>query len=377
MKYRKWIAQTSCCALTIAIATLFSHPTFAAWSDDFDSYETGSTLIGQGAWAGWQLAGPGENDSVVTDERAFSGEHSLLMGGSPYVDLIPQFEGATSGIWSVKAMSYVPEDSNDGMTDIGFLSRHLGFQDATDTQWFGAFRLHMANDLAGDLDGNTEILRDEWIQIEAVFDIDAREYELFYDGEFMSSGTWSGDYALVGLDVWSEDGASPMYYDDFVVAPVIEGSVGDFNNDGTLDVADLDLLLAEVRATSPDLLFDVTEDQLVDFADVEFYVSDETLLNTYVGDANLDGQFNSSDFVTVFTAGEYEDAILLNSTWATGDWNGDGEFNSSDFVSAFSSGGYEQGVRASTSAVPEPNSILLLLIGLAATSAQRPHSRNT
>ncbi len=86
-----------------------------------------------------------------------------------------------------------------------------------------------------------------------------------------------------------------------------------------------------------------------------------TTLKTWVGDSNLDGQFNSADFVTVFAAGEYEDALVKNSKWTTGDWNGDKEFNSSDFVYAFTDGGYELGPRPAAVAIPEPNSAAWLL----------------
>ena len=60
-----------------------------------------------------------------------------------------------------------------------------------------------------------------------------------------------------------------------------------------------------------------------------------------VGDSNGDGVFDSSDLVAVFTAGEYEDGIANNSTFAEGDWNGDGEFDSSDLVFVFSEGDFE------------------------------------
>ena len=83
-------------------------------------------------------------------------------------------------------------------------------------------------------------------------------------------------------------------------------------------------------------------------------------MNTYVGDSNLDGEFNSTDFVVVFTANEYEDGIPNNSGWAEGDWNGDGDFDSSDFVAAFTDGGYEMGIRPAA-VVPEPSTYALLL----------------
>jgi hypothetical protein len=59
-----------------------------------------------------------------------------------------------------------------------------------------------------------------------------------------------------------------------------------------------------------------------------------------VGDANLDGGFDSQDLVRVFQTGEYEDGTLGNSSWAEGDWNGDGEFDSRDLVRAFQAGSY-------------------------------------
>ncbi|MCA9211874.1 MAG: tandem-95 repeat protein [Planctomycetales bacterium] len=58
------------------------------------------------------------------------------------------------------------------------------------------------------------------------------------------------------------------------------------------------------------------------------------------GDSNGDGIFDSSDFVAVFQAGEYEDGIDGNSTFEEGDWNGDGDFNTADFVYVFQIGNY-------------------------------------
>jgi hypothetical protein len=138
--------------------------------------------------------------------------------------------------------------------------------------------------------------------------------------------------------------------------------VGDFNNNGTLDAPDIDLLSAEVRAGTNTASFDLTADAMVNQADRENWVN--VRKKTWFGDANLDGQFNSSDFVAVFGIGEYEDATPANSGWADGDWNGSGDFESGDFVAAFTAGGYEQGVRPAGAAVPEPSGLALLLIGL-------------
>ena len=83
--------------------------------------------------------------------------------------------------------------------------------------------------------------------------------------------------------------------------------------------------------------------------------------HTWIGDADLNGTFGSSDLVTIFSAGKYEQA--LDAGWDEGDWTGDQRFNSSDLVAAFSDGGYEAGPRAAVSAVPEPSAVALILLG--------------
>jgi hypothetical protein len=94
-------------------------------------------------------------------------------------------------------------------------------------------------------------------------------------------------------------------------------------------------------------------------------------IGTWIGDANLDGEFNSTDLVLVFQAGRYE--RLENSNWSQGDWNGDQLTNSSDLVAAFRDGGYEKGPRVTVAAVPEPTSLMLttLIIGLVIINCHR------
>jgi hypothetical protein len=108
-------------------------------------------------------------------------------------------------------------------------------------------------------------------------------------------------------------------------------------------------------------MFDLNDDSLVDAADRVVWIAD--VKQTYVGDANLDGEFNSSDFIFALASGEYEDGVEANSGWSTGDWNGNAEFDSSDLVNALQAGGYEAGPRAATRSVPEPAVAMLLSCG--------------
>jgi hypothetical protein len=136
------------------------------------------------------------------------------------------------------------------------------------------------------------------------------------------------------------------------------GLLGDFNGDGVLDTADADMLTAGVAAGANPAGLDVNNDSLVNATDLNVWVKDLKL--TYFGDANLDGEFNSSDLVAVLASGAYEADV--DSVWSTGDFNADGRTNSSDLVAALADGGYEAGPRAAVASVPEPASVMLLMM---------------
>ena len=137
---------------------------------------------------------------------------------------------------------------------------------------------------------------------------------------------------------------------------------GDFNSDGDLSVEDVDLLIAQIISGGSESLFDLNQDSVLDRHDLDVWIT--SIKSSWFGDANLDGQFSSSDLVQVFTAGKYE--TNNRASWSEGDWNGDGVFGSSDIVKAIVDGGYEKGPRTDAMAVPEPGGWLLLILGTAA-----------
>jgi hypothetical protein len=140
------------------------------------------------------------------------------------------------------------------------------------------------------------------------------------------------------------------------------GIVGDFNRDSVLDAVDIDLLTdAVIAGTGPDEMDLNGDGQLTD-ADRRVWVVD--LKKTWFGDATMDGNFNTTDFVQVLQRGQYEDGINGNSGWADGDWNGDKDFGTGDLVTALQDGGYEVGPRTAVSMVPEPASSALLTIAM-------------
>jgi hypothetical protein len=165
-------------------------------------------------------------------------------------------------------------------------------------------------------------------------------------------------WGTVATDLWMRSDTMPSVALSTEV--VGGGTPGDFDADGDLDAADINALSAAVRTSSTDSKFDVNTDGTVSDADRTVWI--ETLKRTYFGDANLDGEFNSGDFVAVFTVGKYETGG--QALWEEGDWSGDGLFNSSDFVGAFQAGGYELGPRPAVASIPEPASMSLLALGV-------------
>ena len=139
---------------------------------------------------------------------------------------------------------------------------------------------------------------------------------------------------------------------------------GDFDQSGQFDLVDILLLFEQIQSEDPDLDYDLDDDAQVTSTDLHVWI--KGLRKTWIGDADLDGEFNTSDLVAVFQAGNFEKSDLL-ADWSQGDWNGDGAFNTSDLVAAFQDGGFERGPREAVVAVPEPNSILVFMVGLMAS----------
>ena len=207
---------------------------------------------------------------------------------------------------------------------------------------------------------------------------DTVSVKLFIDGELVNqtlSGPWVDPYDtffIGGGDGTNHYGAG--IWDQFRIFDVAltpgeilylslqNTVVGDYNEDGELDAGDLDLQAAAMVASGPTDPYDLNGDSAVNFADRQMWLHD--LQKTWVGDADLNGLFDSADFVLAFQAGRYEVADK-NATWVQGDWNGDQLFTSADFVAAFADGGYEVGPRpGAVSAVPEPGTWMLLVMGL-------------
>ena len=99
----------------------------------------------------------------------------------------------------------------------------------------------------------------------------------------------------------------------------------------TINVEDIDRFCGHLRLNDLPLMFDLDGDRAVGDDDLRVLVKD--ILGSVPGDADLNGRFDSEDFVAVFTAGQFN-RDTPTASWATGDWNCDGVFDNEDLIVA-------------------------------------------
>ena len=93
---------------------------------------------------------------------------------------------------------------------------------------------------------------------------------------------------------------SNLLVTEFTFASVVQP--GDFDGDGRLTSIDIDDLMRQAAGHGNPPAYDLNTDLLVNDADITSWVKD--LAHTWFGDADLNGEFNSADFVQVFQAGQ-------------------------------------------------------------------------
>jgi hypothetical protein len=195
------------------------------WSDNFDSYETGSELHGQGGWKGWF------NDpafgALTSDAEARSIPNSAAILGDS--DLVHEYSGYTSGQWVYTAWQFVPTDFT-GTSYFIMLNTYndagVGLNWSTQVNFAGML---VTND--GQNGGTLPLIKGEWVEMRVEIDLDADTQSFYYGGDLLYSATWtdgmSGGGALnIGAVDLFANGASVVYYDDLsLLEPYVEPEV--------------------------------------------------------------------------------------------------------------------------------------------------------
>lgn len=209
-----------CAVLLLGAVALFTYlPTTAQadWADDFEAYEVGSGLHGQGGWEGWD-ADPGA-DAIVSDLYAHGGTNSAEI--LPTSDIVHQYEGYTTGIWEYVAWMYIPGDFT-GQTYFLLLNTYaVGGPNNWSVQ---VSFLEGAVISDSDPAAVLPMITDQWVEVKVMIDLDADTQAFYYGGDLLYEASWTdgmsggGELNIGAVDLFG-NGASPVYYDDMSLQP--------------------------------------------------------------------------------------------------------------------------------------------------------------
>jgi hypothetical protein len=346
-------------------------------------------------WVGAQfIANNGSTVFVGNDDAFGDSESIVVVNGGATVDIGTQTIGQRfylpgggtvrgngrltyEGDWSIAGAIQPGGESPSANDTLTFdfsgaaVSNTLQFElDSTAVFTLDAGMQSSTVEVVGSLGGTTSVVLDD--NLFAFTDLTAGslaagDYTLI-EGDANTSFDLGVGVGLVGLDSYPGSVLSVSGNDLILTLQGVSGGSGDFNNDGAYDCADIDALVAEIASAGNTPSFDLNGDGSVTLVDLQDWLAEAGEANIGPGrsylaaDANLDGVVDTSDF-NVWNANKF----TAVSAWCSGDFNADGVVDTSDFniwnANKFTA--------SDAAAVPEPNAIVLLLVGFGAIFSLR------
>jgi hypothetical protein len=205
--------------LVVLTTVLVFSTAFAAanWSDNFDSYATGSQMHGQGGWHGWD--GSAAAGALTVDTPHRSAPNSVDIDGA--TDLVHEYSGYTEGEWFYTAWQYIPT----GATGTTYFILLNTYQDLGSYDWSIQLPFNLdTNTLTDDFVAgpSLSLIRDTWVQLRVEIDLTANSRSVYYNDQLLSTSTWTTGTASVlniaAVDLYANY-ASPVYYDDISLVP--------------------------------------------------------------------------------------------------------------------------------------------------------------
>jgi hypothetical protein len=191
------------------------------WVDHFDLYAADSQIHGVGGWTGW--GNTVVNGAFVRDDFSRTAPHSIEI--APTTDLVQEYEGYTSGTWTLTAFQYIPA-AFAGQHYFLLLNTYVGATPTTcpTCNWsvqvlFDSASGTLGPDFGPCAGSTASFVTDQWVPIRVVIDLDADNYDFFYNESLLYSCSWTdggsggGVLNIDALDLFGNT-SSNVYYDD-------------------------------------------------------------------------------------------------------------------------------------------------------------------
>jgi hypothetical protein len=188
---------------------------------------------------------------------------------------------------------------------------------------------------------------------------------------FQVDNSVSGDIVQVFLTEQEGNGGAGGLIGGLTFDSVAVAIDADFDDDGSIDTRDIDILVTEIAAGTNDPTLDLDGDGAVSDGDLTLWLSQAGEANIgagisyLLGDANIDGNVNATDL----------NALAINwqgeASWSGGDFTADGAVGAADLNLLGIN--WQESVLAAplASSVPEPASGIVLVVLLSLFGIKR------
>jgi len=211
MKIR-WMIGAVVLAMTVAVPAQAQF-----FADNFDAYASGSGIIGQGGWEGWD-ASPAA-DAMVVSTYSYSSPNSLAVSGA--ADVVHQFVGVSAGTWYAKVWTYVPSNQTGNLYFIILDTYNHGGP----YNWAVQLRMSAADGVIENQGGSqvpgggtAALLTDQWVEVVVEINFAANLYTVTYGGSFVDiqqyADTGNGGSLNVGAYDLFSDASTESYMDN-------------------------------------------------------------------------------------------------------------------------------------------------------------------
>jgi len=193
----------------------------APYSDGFESYVSGSSMHGQGGWAGWD-DNAAATGYALTSPFAHEGNSMLRIVAAS--DLTHTWSDMTSGQPLVSIWQYVPNNYTGDSFLILLNTYKSGGPDAWSAQVHANATTGLITDDNDPAKATLPLIKGQWVEYQFLIDLAGNSVTEYYNNQLLSTHQWydptdvNAGARLQGIDLYGNN-ASDVYYDAFSVIP--------------------------------------------------------------------------------------------------------------------------------------------------------------